>query len=596
MTLGMIGLWPAKALLEMGACYEKLGRSDAQKAYSRVLAEYADQPNSVAQARARLAALELAVHDQKKGPVTEQLEISYSTGGLCLSRDGTKLAYCRYADGRTTGLMVRNLVTGDEIEITPNWYCAGLLSRIGENWPTHTGAKESPRTSVHLYSLGTGEDRSINREGFVRDWSRNGKLLLIYTSPEFSEGGKTYVVPVDAGEAREVSVPLAKGRFSWDSQYISYSDKGKVCLYALEDDQVVEITKGSNAIWCPGGNTLLFLSQKAFGPAVDLCIISVSQGKSAGEVQVIKPDFGEAVLMSLSESGRLLYEQSYQEEHVYSLRVDPQTGQPIARPTRLASGLRAIWSPQGNRIAYLAKGMLHVMSADGSNDQEVIKVHTSVQNSFVWGSNGDQIYIVEWPDNKMGIYAISISTKERKPVLIDKVGHLTCSPDGKQLAFIKPPDPSKYHLEVFAVNVDGSNLRQLTFDEGTNKFYPSWAPDGKSIAFDAITADRTTSLMAVSVADGETRELFHGPTSTDRFFMSCWSPDGNSLVWFTPKKLRIGNVSTGQYQKFETDLEEVYMPSWSPDGTKILLSSLVEVDQLMIMDNFLPEIIGGRSR
>ena len=112
----------------------------------------------VAQARARLAALELAVHDQKKGPVTEQLEIIYSTSDLCLSRDGTKLAYCRYADGRTTGLMVRDLVTGDEIEIAPNG-TAPVFSPNGSELAYTYWAKETPRTRVHVYSLDTGEDR-----------------------------------------------------------------------------------------------------------------------------------------------------------------------------------------------------------------------------------------------------------------------------------------------------------------------------------------------------------------------------------------------------------------------------------------------------
>ncbi len=47
----------AKALLEMGQCYEKLGKMEARKAYERVLRDYADQNEAAAQARTRLAAL-----------------------------------------------------------------------------------------------------------------------------------------------------------------------------------------------------------------------------------------------------------------------------------------------------------------------------------------------------------------------------------------------------------------------------------------------------------------------------------------------------------------------------------------------------------
>ena len=50
----------AKALVRAGQCYEKLGEAQAKEAratYGRVVRDYADQAEIVAQARARLAAL-----------------------------------------------------------------------------------------------------------------------------------------------------------------------------------------------------------------------------------------------------------------------------------------------------------------------------------------------------------------------------------------------------------------------------------------------------------------------------------------------------------------------------------------------------------
>ncbi len=48
----------ARALVLLGRSYEKLGSLEAKEAYERVLRDYADQADMVAQARARLAALE----------------------------------------------------------------------------------------------------------------------------------------------------------------------------------------------------------------------------------------------------------------------------------------------------------------------------------------------------------------------------------------------------------------------------------------------------------------------------------------------------------------------------------------------------------
>ena len=47
----------ARALVQVGGCYEKLGSPEAQKAYQRVIQEFSDQPEMVRLARARLTAL-----------------------------------------------------------------------------------------------------------------------------------------------------------------------------------------------------------------------------------------------------------------------------------------------------------------------------------------------------------------------------------------------------------------------------------------------------------------------------------------------------------------------------------------------------------
>jgi tetratricopeptide (TPR) repeat protein len=47
----------AKALVQVGVCYEKLGREDAVRAYERLVRDFADQVDAVTHAHARLAAL-----------------------------------------------------------------------------------------------------------------------------------------------------------------------------------------------------------------------------------------------------------------------------------------------------------------------------------------------------------------------------------------------------------------------------------------------------------------------------------------------------------------------------------------------------------
>ncbi len=48
----------AKAYFHMGLCYEKLGKQEAQNAYSTLIREYSEQEDMVSAARTRLYALE----------------------------------------------------------------------------------------------------------------------------------------------------------------------------------------------------------------------------------------------------------------------------------------------------------------------------------------------------------------------------------------------------------------------------------------------------------------------------------------------------------------------------------------------------------
>jgi Tol biopolymer transport system component len=57
-------------------------------------------------------------------------------------------------------------------------------------------------------------------------------------------------------------------------------------------------------------------------------------------------------------------------------------------------------------------------------------------------------------------------------------GRSSWSPDGKRLAFYAGP---RSDHNVYSINVDGTDLRQLT--QGGDNLAPSYSPDGKWIAF-----------------------------------------------------------------------------------------------------------------
>ena len=63
----------AKALVQMGQCYEKLGSTEAEQAYQRVVRDFGDQQQPVAEARTRLAALQRAAQTAEAATITTRL-------------------------------------------------------------------------------------------------------------------------------------------------------------------------------------------------------------------------------------------------------------------------------------------------------------------------------------------------------------------------------------------------------------------------------------------------------------------------------------------------------------------------------------------
>ena len=92
----------ADAQLHIGLCYEKLGRTEAIKAYEQVLKNYAGQAKQVAEARARLAAL------RKEQPVglsmTRLLPAELLLECPVLSPDGTKIAGIDMTKGQNVAI------------------------------------------------------------------------------------------------------------------------------------------------------------------------------------------------------------------------------------------------------------------------------------------------------------------------------------------------------------------------------------------------------------------------------------------------------------------------------------------------------------
>ena len=90
------------------------------------------------------------------------------------------------------------------------------------------------------------------------------------------------------------------------------------------------------------------------------------------------------------------------------------------------------------------------------------------------------------------------------------------SPDGKKLVFITMIAGKE---QLFTMDVDGSNIVQLTRDDADHED-PAWSPDGSKIAFVLITGDRH-SIAVMGIDGGKCRSAYTAEAKYDPSKLVC---------------------------------------------------------------------------
>ena len=165
------------------------------------------------------------------------------------------------------------------------------------------------------------------------------------------------------------------------------------------------------------------------------------------------------------------------------------------------------------------------------------------------------------------------------------------SPDSQQIAFVVNGEfiGQDQTSEIYIINADGTNLRQLTKTGGAT-LNPQWSPDGKQLvfygyavgAFDDIGS--TTSLRTEVFriyADGS--DLINLTNSGGLDYHPTWSPDGEWIAFASTRQEKGKNGRSGIFimrpdgsdlQMLTNELplieggSELNNPVWQPEPVK----------------------------
>jgi Tol biopolymer transport system component len=141
-------------------------------------------------------------------------------------------------------------------------------------------------------------------------------------------------------------------------------------------------------------------------------------------------------------------------------------------------------------------------------------------------------------------------------------------------------DPLGRTGDIFTMNADGTDLRQLT-DNPADDAQSDWSPDGRDIAYRIRKPGFTINFeVARMTASGEGHERLTFTPDREASSQPSWFPDGSGILF---RRSGPGGVSSiwqmglfgeDPVLRFDPPRGQLY-PSWSPDMTKVIFATVM---------------------
>ncbi|MBK9745796.1 MAG: PD40 domain-containing protein [Chloroflexi bacterium] len=243
------------------------------------------------------------------------------------------------------------------------------------------------------------------------------------------------------------------------------------------------------------------------------------------------------------------------------------------------------------KIAYVSNATgnddIYVIPDDGSQAPVNLTRDPGEDRNPAWSPDGAHIIFQSNRDGYTRLYTMNANGTRTIRFLQDGVDANdyapAWSPDGTRVAFVS--DRAGVGLDIYIVNVDGSNLIRLTQDARI-KGDPAWSPDSTQIAYWDREVSGDIHLFRINV---NSRSLVRLSTRGQNNGMPAWSPDGAYIYFDSDRDEAWGIYSIDPNGNHPTRLTDGGVNSGraavSPDNLQIaFVSDRGESDELYVMD------------
>ena len=642
----------AKAQLHIGLCFEKLGLTEAQKAFQKVVENFPDQVETAKLAREKLSILLKAKTDVKELKIRKVLEghiVIYSS----VSPDGRYYAYPDWDKGGN--LAVRNFATGKSRILTEDkggfafdarWSSKGKnLAYAWMNWSNIN------RTEIRVAGLDGSGSRIIFKKQGVHalpfDWSPDGKHILAFFSGEplssEDESVDLGLVSVEDGSIQILKTykliepfqsfrSIKQGYFSPNGQSITYTKEVKsgqsihddIFLFSLDEKKEIPLVKHPADEyllgWSPDGKHVLFASNRT--GTIGVWAIRVSEQGIHKDPVLIRDNMGPMIPLGVTDKGEFFYGLRNDLSSIYQAELDPESERIIEGPEKLSLpyekyNIDPCFSPEGDRLAYISdrgvfrkffNPVLCIHNLKSGENTEV-SPNLKVFRQPRWSPDGSKIHVMgcikEW---ERTIYNIDPQTEIVEAVIppekdSDVDGHCW-SKSGNSIYYLRVKAIAEgstiLNNRIIHHDLETGQEKEIGAFQSVNSTHELFgiSPDGKKLVFvQRDTTQKKDIINVVSVLGGNPEKICILDLNKYVIKDLAWGPDGRFILFSSMDRsegrcelMRI-SAEGGEPEKLGISMYGISYVSIHPYGRQIAFSSQGSTQrpaEIWVMENFLP--------
>jgi TolB protein len=258
-------------------------------------------------------------------------------------------------------------------------------------------------------------------------------------------------------------------------------------------DDVVKAATGRDGI---AGSRIAFVNNQTGHKEVYL------MDYDGDSVKRLTDDKSIDLLPRFSPDGRRIAYTTYKDGNPDLFLIDLETGRASPLSTEQGLNIAGGFSPDGGRLLMtLSRGKSPnlYMKDLKSGAVERLTFHFGADSTPTFSPDSRQVAFVSDRSGNPQIYLLNLGTKEaRRLTDLNWCDAPAWSPTGEWIAFTGRAN-RRDKMDIFLVDVTGTQIRQLTHGEGSNED-PAWSPDGRLLAFSSTRDGR--AQIYVMDADG----------------------------------------------------------------------------------------------